>query len=155
MIYALDSNIISYMLKGNERVYSHYVSALKHGNPCVLPLIVYYEVLRGLMANDAKKQMSIFENFITAIDIVELSLSDIVTAASIYTYRKKHGTPIEDSDLLIAAQCVTKDYTLVTNNTKHFKGIDEFMRTHSSECVRLPLFKVRLTTHTKRYARKT
>jgi len=124
MIYALDSNIVSYLLKDNDEVYTNYVTALRRGNPCVLPLIVYYEVLRGLTANDARRQMSLFENLCIDIDIIDLSVPDIITAANIYAYRKKRGTPIEDSDLLIAAQCVTNGYTLVTNNTKHFKGID-------------------------------
>jgi len=31
---------------------------------------------------------------------------------------------IEDADLLIAAQSLNRGYTLVTNNLKHFEGID-------------------------------
>ena len=46
------------------------------------------------------------------------------TATLIYSKRKKQGRPIEDTDLLIAAQCVTNGYTLVTNNMRHFDNID-------------------------------
>ena len=123
MIYALDSNTVSYLLKDNSAVYSHYISALNQGDYCVLPLIVYYEILRGLKAKDAKKQLPMFEDFAKDIDIIDLSVADIMTASEIYAYQKKSGKPMGDSDLLIAAQCVARDYTLVTNNTKHFAHV--------------------------------
>jgi len=44
-------------------------------------------------------------------------------AADIYAIRKRLGQPIEAADLLIAAQCLSHGYTLVTNNTRHFEGI--------------------------------
>jgi len=53
MIYALDTNIISYLLKDDDRVYSRYFDAVSQGNTCIIPLIVYYEVLRGLKASGA------------------------------------------------------------------------------------------------------
>ena len=124
MIYALDSNIVSYMLRDNDTVYEHYADALTNGYTCVLPLITYYEVLRGLLANDSHKLLGLFEDFCNDIDIIDLSVTDMVTAARIYANRKKIGRPIDDSDLLIAAQCVSHQYTLVTNNTRHFANID-------------------------------
>jgi len=44
-------------------------------------------------------------------------------AADIYAERKALGKPIDDGDLLIAAQCINHGYVLVTNNTKHFQDI--------------------------------
>ena len=34
------------------------------------------------------------------------------------------GAPIEDFDLLIASAAKARDLTLVTDNVKHFKGIE-------------------------------
>ena len=124
MIYALDSNIVSYMLKDNDTVYSRYVAALKRGCPCVVPLIVYYEVLRGLKANNATKQIQLFEELCNDMDIKDLAIPDALKATDIYAYRKPRGLPVGDADVLIAAQCVVNGYTLVTNNTKHFENID-------------------------------
>ena len=45
-------------------------------------------------------------------------------AAYIYAKLQKRGRLIEDADLLIAAYCIQNDYTLVTNNSKHFENID-------------------------------
>jgi len=124
MIYALDTNIISYLLKDDGRVYSRYFDAVSQGNTCVIPLVVYYEVLRGLKASGATTKMRAFEKICGELGVVELTVKDINTAADIYTYCKQRGTPVDDSDLLIASQVVTRGYTLVTNNTRHFAVID-------------------------------
>jgi tRNA(fMet)-specific endonuclease VapC len=123
MTYALDSNIISYLLKDNDNVYSRYFDALAHGNRCVIPLIVYYEVRRGLEASGATAKMGSFESICYALGVDDLIIADMNTAANIYANRKHKGKPIEDADLLIAAQAITRGYILVTNNIKHFEGI--------------------------------
>ena len=45
-------------------------------------------------------------------------------AAGIYAKLKKAGCLIEDSDILIAASCLAHDYTLITDNTRHFERVD-------------------------------
>jgi predicted nucleic acid-binding protein len=56
--------------------------------------------------------------------IGEMSLTAWEAAAEIYGYTRKAGNSIEDTDILLAAFCIVNNYTLVTNNEKHFKGID-------------------------------
>ena len=48
-------------------------------------------------------------------------------AAEIYAALSKQGKPLGktfDGDIFIAAYCVINDYTLITNNQKHFERID-------------------------------
>ena len=124
MTYALDTNIISYILRGDKDVRQRWRQEENEGNRCVIPLMVYYEVRRGLKANGATVKMRSFEKICHELGIYDLTVSDMNTAANIYANRKRRGIPIDDADLLIAAQCVTNGYTLVTNNTTHFVGID-------------------------------
>jgi predicted nucleic acid-binding protein len=124
VIYALDSDTLSYLLRDDDRVYARYIEALDKGDYCVMPLIVYYEVRRGLKANDATNKMRSFERFCEALDIIDLGVADMDVAADIYAARKKAGRPMGDSDLLIAASCIARGYTLVTNNTTHFESLD-------------------------------
>ncbi|MCL1986924.1 MAG: PIN domain-containing protein [Firmicutes bacterium] len=124
MTYALDTNIISYMMKENETVKNNHLTAVKNGGTCVIPLIAYYEIKRGLVAKNATTKMRIFENLCNKIKIINLTKNDMNTAALIYANCKKTGNPIEDADLLIAAQCITNNYVLITANTKHFDGVD-------------------------------
>ena len=125
MTYALDSNIISYLLKDNSTVYSRYFSALSRGHRCTIPLMVYYEVRRGLTASGATVKMQAFENICLELGVDDLTVTDMDTAAELYADRKKRGVLIDDADLLIAAQAISNDYTLVTHNVKHFTGIDK------------------------------
>jgi len=124
MIYALDTNIISYILNGNTDVDLKLDSIINSGDKVVLPLMVYYEAKRGLLANNAINKMRVFEKLCKALNVNSLTTADMNTAANIYAKNKRQGTPINDADLLIAAQCIANNYTLVTNNVKHFKNID-------------------------------
>jgi len=46
MIYALDSNIVSYLLKNDDAVKRRFQNAVNYNNPYVIPPLVYYEVKR-------------------------------------------------------------------------------------------------------------
>ena len=124
MIYALDTNIISYILNGNTALDEKLAGAMHSGVKIIIPLMVYYEARRGLMANNAVNKLRSFDKLCARLDITGLTKADMNTAADIYATRKRTGTVIDDGDLLIAAQCVTHHYTLVTNNVKHFQKID-------------------------------
>ncbi|MCL2827872.1 MAG: PIN domain-containing protein [Oscillospiraceae bacterium] len=45
MIYALDTNIISYILRDDKDVKARWLQEERTGNQVIIPLIVYYEVL--------------------------------------------------------------------------------------------------------------
>ncbi|MCL2054552.1 MAG: PIN domain-containing protein [Oscillospiraceae bacterium] len=123
MIYALDTNIISYVLNGNADLAEKLNAVTQSESKVIIPLMVYYEVRRGLLANGATAKTRLFDNLCTRLGIHNLTKADMNTAAAIYADRKRKGAPIDDSDLLIAAQCSANGYTLVTHNTKHFEGI--------------------------------
>jgi len=124
MMYALDTNIISYVLNGNTLLAIKLESVTQSGDKVVVPLMVYYEARRGLLANNAAAKMRVFDKLCAKLGVRDLTVADMNTAAIIYADRKRIGKPIGDSDLLIAAQCVTHGYTLVTHNTRHFESID-------------------------------
>jgi len=124
MIYALDTNIISYILNGNVRLSEKLNSVVRAGNIVVIPLMVYYEARRGLLNNNAVNKMRLFNKLCARLDVKNLTNSDMNIAADIYNERKKTGRMIDDGDILIAAQCITNKYTLVTNNVKHFEDIE-------------------------------
>jgi len=124
MIFALDTNTISYILRGDWAVKQRWRQEESSGNRAVIPLMVYYEIKRGLMANDAKNKMRSFEELCAVLGVNDLNAADMDTASAIYANHKNAGTLIDDTDILIAAQCVTNGYTLVTHNTGHFARIE-------------------------------
>ncbi|MDR1539209.1 MAG: PIN domain-containing protein [Clostridiales bacterium] len=120
--YALDSNIISYLLRDNEDVKQCYRQELQTGNDVLIPPMVRYEVKRWLLLKNATAKMALFEQ------LSEFSQPDIDKtvwdkAISLYVASRRNGKPIEDFDLLIAAYCLVNDFILVTNNIRHFEGI--------------------------------
>jgi tRNA(fMet)-specific endonuclease VapC len=56
--------------------------------------------------------------------IVGITRSTIEAFADVKMALDKKGESIEDFDLLIAASALSLNYTLVTNNTKHFNRIE-------------------------------
>ena len=124
MIYVLDSNIVSYLIKEDVGVAARYLREFEKGNDFVIPPIVYYEVKRWLLANDLDKRYARFKVLCQKIRPVEFDWSVWETATELYAQLSKQGKPIDDFDLFIAAFCLENGYALVTNNTRHFKRID-------------------------------
>ena len=123
MIYVLDSNIISYMLKSNETILNKYREA-SVDNDFIIPAIVFYEIQRGLLAAQLNKRLQEFEKLCKTIKYVEFDKAVWHKAAKIYAQLRQQGNLIDDADIFVAAFCIINNCTLVTNNTNHFNRID-------------------------------
>ena len=123
-VYALDSNIISYFLKKTGGIDRAIQTSVAHGHSITIIPIAYYEVKRGLIANNALKHIKIFENLCTHFGVGNFNKSVLSVAAEIYVALRAKGKLIEDADILVAAYCVANNFTLVTHNSKHFCNID-------------------------------
>jgi tRNA(fMet)-specific endonuclease VapC len=123
MIYALDSNIVSYDLKGLFDIRKKLETVVQNGNSFVIPPITFYEVLRGLKVKNAGKTLEKFNQTFLPYLQDTLSSKDWFIASDIYAECIKSGHPIADDDLFQAAFCIRHGYTLVTHNTKHFEYI--------------------------------
>jgi len=124
MTYAFDSNIVVYMLKDNDDVIMRYRQEADHGNSFVIPPVVYYEVQRWLLAKKLSKKRVFFERLCKNTEQVEFYHPVWQKAVQIYVSLCQQGKLIEDADIFIAAFCLVNDYTLVTNNIRHFERID-------------------------------
>jgi len=122
-IYVLDTNIISFYLRGNEVVKKNIVSALLNGDSIIIAPIAYYEIKRGLMAIDSTRRLKEFEKLCDLFGIGQLDNNILDVAAGIYAELKKMRRSVEDADIFIAAFCKCRSFTLITNNTRHFAPI--------------------------------
>ena len=123
-IYALDSNIISYVLRGDEPVKKRFREEARKGNEFVMPPIVYFEIKRWLLERGAKNKEAEFNALCQVIPLGGLDRRVWNMAALLYVQTRKRGKPIDDADLIIASFCIVNDYILVTNNARHFAEID-------------------------------
>ncbi len=129
-VYALDTNIISYLLRGEHGIAEKINQELNRGNQITIPPTTYYEVLRGLLSIDAPRKRNIFENLCANLGVGSVDRETMDIAAHEYARLRKIGRPVEDADLLIAAYCIQTGATLVTNNAKHFEGIEHLEHTN-------------------------
>jgi len=125
MIYALDTNTVSYFIQNNVSAIAKLRDALAAGNKIVIPSVVYYEIRHGFMHKPTPRKERAFSNMCSLYPIKEMSIEAWECAAGIYGVSRKTGKTIEDTDILIVALCIINNYTLVTNNTKHFTRIPE------------------------------
>ena len=124
MIYALDTNIVTLLLKDDEIVNRNASVATANNHTLIIPKIVDYEVRRGLLARRMAKKLRQYLNFRQTVSVA--AIDDIVwdKAVEVYAVLSQRGKTICDDDVIIAAFCLVNGYTLVTNNTRHFENID-------------------------------
>ncbi|MDR3187589.1 MAG: type II toxin-antitoxin system VapC family toxin [Prevotellaceae bacterium] len=123
MTFVLDTNIISFYLKGHELVANNIASALIKGHNILIAPIAYYEIKRGLMAVNSQQRLKEFNSFCELFGVGQFNNSILDAAAEIYVEQRKKGHTIDDADIFIAAYCRNQQHTLVTNNIKHFEHI--------------------------------
>lgn len=82
-----------------------------------------YEILRGLHVRSATTKPTAFQRLIATCHVIPVGRDVVERAAEIYADLYRHGQPIGDADILIAATALTGGYTVTTNNTRHFSRI--------------------------------
>jgi tRNA(fMet)-specific endonuclease VapC len=119
----IDTDILSYYFKGDEIVYKNFEIYLQRFDLIEISIVTYYEILSGLLAKNALKQIEIFEEFIMDNLIIQLTEGSVKISAELYSTLRQSGKIIDDIDLLIAGVAIENEMTLVTNNENHFKRI--------------------------------
>jgi len=121
--YALDTNIVTYYLKGNKTIIDRISTETDNANSVIIPPMVFYEIKRWLLTVNASKKLKLFENMCSLSGIGTIGREVMEIASVIYSDLQKKGIIIGDNDILIASYCLYYDITLVTNNEKHFINI--------------------------------
>ncbi|MDH5399196.1 MAG: type II toxin-antitoxin system VapC family toxin [Cyclobacteriaceae bacterium] len=119
----IDTDILSYYFKGNEIVKSNFEKYLEYYEVIEISVVTYYEVTGGLLANNALKQLAVFEGFLFDNAVVPMTDSSARIAAELYAELRQSGKPVDDIDLLIAGIAIDNNMRLVTNNESHFKRV--------------------------------
>jgi tRNA(fMet)-specific endonuclease VapC len=120
----LDTDTLSEIIRGRDAGIAaaarDYVAS--HGS-LTFSIITRYEILRGLRAKGAQRQLSLFDAQCRASEILPLTDDVIVTAADIYAHLYRGGQLIGDADTLIAATAMVNGLVLVTNNVAHYQRV--------------------------------
>lgn len=120
----LDTDTLSEVMKGvdtdvqdNAR---QYLRAFGH---FTFSLITRYEILRGLKARRATRQIARFEQRCQQSVVLPITDEIIIQAADLYALLHQEGQLISDADILIAATALKHNLVMVTENVDHFRRI--------------------------------
>ena len=123
----LDTDILSAVMRKHPLATERALAYLEEYRQFTFSIITRYEVLRGLLAKGAAKQLAAFNKLCTTSRVLLLTDSIIVQAAAIYANLHRRGELICDADILIAATAITHGLTVATNNQAHFRRIPELL----------------------------
>ena len=122
--YVLDTNMLTSILRKDLRVIPRVKSVLSVNGDFILCPVVFYEIYRGLLYQDARKQMLFFLNYTSTFIWDDLTREDWQLAAQHWAELRSRGLQIEDADLLIGVYALKRNAVLVTDNRKHFDWVD-------------------------------
>jgi len=123
MIYLLDTNIVSYWMRGDEKL----ISKIKNRKPAELSIctVTLAEIYYGIEKSPVKKKER--RNKIERISSqLEIHAFDELAArkyAIIRSQLEKNGLVISERDLQIASIAMANKLIVVTHNIKEFKRI--------------------------------
>jgi tRNA(fMet)-specific endonuclease VapC len=120
----LDTNIISYYFNANTKIKEKLLEIIDKDENICTTVINIYEILKGFRWKNNKRKENQFNEFLE--DVIVFTIDDDVVniASDLYSNLRKKGKTIGDADILIAAIVIKNEGTLISNNTKHYEGIE-------------------------------
>ena len=122
-MWILDSNICIYLIKKKdpklrEKLFSHDPEEI------AVSAVTVYELSYGAEKSHwGTRNRETLDLFLAPLTILPFDSKDAVTAGKIRSYLERMGTPIGPYDLMIAAQGITRQHSIVTNNIREFERI--------------------------------
>ncbi|OQW87365.1 MAG: hypothetical protein BWK78_09150 [Thiotrichaceae bacterium IS1] len=123
MAYLLDTNVLSALLRKNEKVWQTAQAMEWADQELFISTISYYEIKRGLLANPATTRMERFDHLRRKYTMLGTDNEAVLDeAAAIYAELKQRGELLPDADIFIAAVARVHGLILVTDDN-HFNRI--------------------------------
>ncbi len=122
-MYLIDTNICIYGLKGsypnlNQKLLSVHPDLVKVSSITIHEL--EYGAAKSKWGTRAYEAMGMF---LSSFEVIPFTEKDAITAGIIRADLASKGTPIGAYDVMIAAQGLSRDLTVVTHNTKEFQRV--------------------------------
>lgn len=123
MKYLLDTDICIFLIKNKHTTLLKKIQKIPFGE-IGLSSITIAELCYGVEKSHQKSTNRVaLTQFITPFAFIDFDASAAIEYGRIRTDLERQGKIIGPNDLLIAAQAVRHNMTLVTNNTKEFKRV--------------------------------
>jgi tRNA(fMet)-specific endonuclease VapC len=123
MIYLLDTNIVSYWMRGDRRL----IEKIKRHKPSELSVstITLAEIYYGIERSPVKKRerRNKIRAILSQLSVLPFNESAALTYAQIRAGLERQGSVISERDIQIAAIAAANKLILVTHNVKEFSRI--------------------------------
>lgn len=125
MIYLIDTNMVSYIVKGRSLAASDRLVALSSNEIAAVSAITVAEIRYGLAKKpEATALKSLMDSFLASIQVLPWGTEEAEAYGGIRAMLDKRGISLGNMDMMIAAQAIVARATLVTND-KAFTYVDE------------------------------
>ena len=122
-MYLLDTDTIIYALKGHDVVIRSLVNHRR--DPLKISAMTLLELYYGAYKSEkVAANLAKVRRIESAFDVIVVDDSIAETFGMLKSALETRGTPLDDFDLVIAACALAHNFTLVTNNEKHFRRVD-------------------------------
>lgn len=124
MIYLLDTNIISYLIKSrNLDMVDKFEEMSEFATICVSSITVA-ELFYGVKKKKSKKLEINVREFLYPVEKMPFDENSALIYGEVRVKLEKKGEVIGAHDMLIASHALALGATLVTNNTREFERVE-------------------------------
>ncbi len=122
-MYLLDTNIISYLMRSPSPALKDKIFSIPPVEMAVSSITVLEMQFGARRKNWSEKLINRMWEFLAPFTIVDFDISDAIVAGDIRAYLSHCGQTIGSYDVLIAAQGVSRNMTVVTHNIREFERV--------------------------------
>jgi len=127
MRYLLDTNIVSDLVRKPQGNVAQHIRKVGEAQVCT-SIIVAAELRYGAAKKGSPRLSAQLEAVLGALEVLPFETPADAAYGLLRTRLEQAGKPIGANDLLIAAQALALDYTIVTDNEKEFARVEDLRR---------------------------
>ena len=126
LCYLLDTNILSVLIRDPQGTVAQRITSAGESTVCT-SIVVAAELRFGAKKSGSSKLADRIDLILSALDILPLEVPADRHYGEVRQQLARQGTPIGPNDLLIAAQALALDLTVVTANVEEFARVPGLM----------------------------
>lgn len=123
MRYLLDTNIVSDLVRNPQGVVARHIRKVGEQNVCT-SIIVAAELRYGAAKKGSPRLSTQLEAVLGALEVLPFEAPADSIYGLVRARLEQKGKLIGSNDLLIAAQVIALDCTVITNNEKEFSRVE-------------------------------
>ncbi len=123
MLYMLDTDICSYIIRNRPKHVKEKLKELERNHTIGLSSVVVSELFYGAYKKGSQRLVRLVESFVNYFEIYSYDLKAAIEYGKLRAELERKGITIGAYDLQIAAHAISLNAVLVTNNLKEFKRV--------------------------------